>query len=264
MISKPPLVRFALLSLLTLTACSRNKTEPKARDEATPTAPSTDVEPRVSLAPKRATYEGVEVIELFTQGADTSSPLVVAIHGRGDNPKHWVDSWSRFPAKVEVLLPRAFERFGEDGWSWFALSSSQTDAEYAASVGDAEKKLWPAILNARGDKPRKLIVTGFSQGGILSFAMAARHPNEIARAFPVSGGCPVALRPRGGQKAAPVFALHGDADRVLSIDGSRDAIKAFKDEGAEATLKEYGGVGHMITPEMNRDWWDAIVREVQR
>ncbi len=36
-------------------------------------------------------------------------------------------------------------------------------------------------------KKKKLIVTGFSQGGILSFAMAARHPVEVAHAIPVAG-----------------------------------------------------------------------------
>lgn len=205
--------------------------------------------------PRTSTYEGVEMIELFPNGADESSPLVVAIHGMGDRPERWVDDWKTFPGRAEIVLPRAFDAYG-GGFSWFPLAEGMTDAELGAAVGGAEERLWKAITKARGT--RRVIVTGFSQGGILSFAIAARHSAELLHAFPVSGSCPGPLLPQKGVRAAPIAAFHGSADRVLDVKWGREAVNAFKERGNEATLREYEGVGHTVSPEMRHDVFAAI------
>jgi phospholipase/carboxylesterase len=207
--------------------------------------------------PRRARYEGVDVIELFPNEADETSPLLVAVHGMGDKPDNWIDSWQTFPAKVQIALPRAFTKYG-DGFSWFELHDGMSDTELGAEVGAAEEKLWKGIAKLAGD--RKPIVTGFSQGGMLSFTMAARHAGRIAAAFPVSGACPGPLLPKNRARAAPLVALHGTADEVLAFKGGKGAVEAFKEQGNEATLKAYPGVGHTITPEMRADLWAEIQR----
>jgi len=205
--------------------------------------------------PRRTKYEGVDFIELFPGETDETAPLVVAIHGMGDKPDNWIESWRTFPAKAQIVLPRAFTKYG-DGWSWFEFKDGMTDAEFGAEVGGAEDKLWKAIAKLAG--PRRLIVTGFSQGGILSFAMAARHSDKIAHAFPVSGSCPGPLLPKDKARAAPIVAFHGTSDNVLAFKWGQAAVDAFKAQGNEASLKAYPGVGHTITPEMRADLWAEL------
>ena len=207
--------------------------------------------------PRRTKYEGVDFIELFPGGADEHSPLVVAIHGMGDKPDNWIESWKDFPHKVQIALPRAFTKYG-DGFSWFDLHDGQTDAELGVAVGDAEAALWKAI--ERCAARRKLIVTGFSQGGILSFVMAARHPAEIVRAFPVAGACPGPLLPKG--KSAPVTAFHGTADPVLPFKMGKGAVDAFKAQGNDATLRDYPGVGHTIATQERADLWAELAKSL--
>lgn len=205
--------------------------------------------------PRTTTHEGVEMIELFPQGADESSPLVVAIHGMGDRPDRWVDDWRRFPARVQIALPRAFDPHGT-GFSWFRFEDGMTDEQFGSAVGDAEARLWKGIAKVAGK--RRAIVTGFSQGGILSFAIAARHADQIVRAFPVAGSCPGPLLPQNKAKAAPIRAFHGTADRVLDVKWGREAVHAFKEQGNDAELREYEGVGHTITARIHDDLWSAI------
>lgn len=235
-------------SLASLMACDRS-------DAPTGSARSTPSWPRTSH------HEGVEVIELFPNGADESSPLVIALHGMGDRPDRWVADWRRFPAKVHIALPRAFDAHG-DGYSWFRLRDGMTDEQLGAEVGASEARLWKAIAKLAGQ--RRVIVTGFSQGAILSFAMAARHPDVVARAFPVAGSCPGPLLPRAKGRAAPISAFHGTSDEVLAIRWGREAVSAFKEQGNEAELSEYEGVGHAITRRIHQDLWDAIVKELSR
>jgi phospholipase/carboxylesterase len=205
--------------------------------------------------PRTTNHAGVEIIELFPNGADESSPLIVAIHGMGDRPDRWVDDWKQFPHKAQIALPRAFDRQG-DGWSWFEFEDGMTDEQFGTAVGAAEARLWRGIAELAGK--RRLIVTGFSQGGILAFAFASRHPDVVLRAFPIAASCPGPLLPKDKAKAAPLLAFHGTTDTVLDIKWGREAVHAFKEQGNEAELREYAGVGHRLTAEIHRDLWDAI------
>jgi phospholipase/carboxylesterase len=205
--------------------------------------------------PRRTKYEGVDFIELFPGDADETAPLVVAVHGMGDKPDNWIESWRTFPARAQIVLPKAFTKYGE-GFSWFELRDGMTDAELGAEVGAAEEKLWKGIAKLAG--ARRVIVTGFSQGGILSFAMAARHVDKVAFAFPVSGSCPGPILPKDNARAAPLVAFHGTNDNVLAFKWGQGAVNAFKEQGNDATLKAYAGVGHSITPEMRADLWAEI------
>lgn len=200
------------------------------------------------------------MIELFPRDADERSPLVVLVHGLGDRPAHWIDGLKDFPAKAQLVLPRAFTPHG-GGFSWFRFEDGMTDEQFGAAVGAAEAKLWPALLEVAAG--RRMIVSGFSQGGILSYAMASRHPDVVHRAVPVAGACPGPLLPKNKAKAAPLVALHGTADKVLEIKWDRETVAAFQAEGNEATLKEYEGVGHTITPQMRADWWDALLTGIR-
>ncbi|MDB4938239.1 MAG: Serine esterase [Labilithrix sp.] len=234
MLSRRDFLGSGLAGLATLAGCARSK---------------------AVAWPRRTKYEGVDFIELFPADADETAPLVVAVHGMGDKPDNWIESWRTFPAKAQIVLPKAFTKYGE-GFSWFELRDGMTDAELGAEVGAAEEKLWKGIAKLAG--ARRVIVTGFSQGGILSFAMAARHPERIAYAFPVSGSCPGPILPKDKARAAPLIAFHGTSDNVLAFKWGQGAVNAFKEQGNEATLKAYPGVGHMITPEMRADLWAEI------
>ena len=217
----------------------------------------TPTRPAPAPWPRTTTYEGVEMIELFPHDADDHSPLIVAIHGMGDRPDRWVDDWRTFPTRAQIVLPRAFDAYGR-GYSWFKLDEGQTDEQLGAVVGASEARLWKGIAKVAAG--RKVIVTGFSQGGILSYSMAARHPNEVLHAFPVSGSCPGPLLPQNKAHAAPISAFHGTSDRVLDVKWGREAVNAFKEQGNDAELREYQGVGHQITAQMHQDLWDAIAR----
>ncbi|AKU97337.1 Serine esterase [Labilithrix luteola] len=207
-------------------ACSRQQPEPQ-KTQATP--PSW---------PRRSTHEGVDFIELFPSNADESSPILVAIHGRGDRPENWIDTWREFPAPVRVVLPRAFDPFG-DGYTWFPLRSTMSDEDFGKAVGDAEARLWNAVSKLTGGK--RVLVTGFSQGGILSYAFAARHPTDVIHAFPVAGALPKPLLPTNGAHSAPITAFHGTADKMIPFAWGRESIDALVAGGSPAELHEYPG-----------------------
>lgn len=202
--------------------------------------------------PRSSVHAGVDFVELLPRRRDDSLPVIVAIHGRGGAPEHWVDGWTPFPGNASIVLPRGFDRH-EEGFSWCAWSTDMKSAKLAADLGAAEERLWKGIADLAGS--RRVIVAGYTQGAILSFVMAARHADAVVHAFPVAGACPEALLPRDRARAAPLTAYHGGADDTLAIQAARDAVDAFKREGCEAVLREYAGVGHEPSDKMHADLW---------
>jgi phospholipase/carboxylesterase len=200
--------------------------------------------------PVEETIDGARVVEVFLHGATASSPLIVGLHGRGGSPEHFGRVFARYPGCVEVALVQGFLPSGL-GYEWFDLSPGMSDDEAARVIAAAESRLWPILEKvARG---RTMIVTGFSQGAFMTYALAARHPGAIAYAFPISGGIPAPLYPKGHAATAPVHAVHGVEDERVSIGWDRATRDGFVANGSVADLREFPGAVHQVSPEMLAD-----------
>ena len=231
---------------MAITAC---KTEALSSTSASAQAPSASASAYASSGTTRdEIHGGIRFLVLFRGGADEDSPLVVGIHGRGGSPARFSRVFQAFSGRAEIALAQAPSK-AEDGWSWLPGWDSRNGAEFAAAFDAAEKQLWQAIVDlAHG---RRVIVTGFSQGGMLSYVLAARHPREIAYAFPIAGAAPPGFMPH--DHAAPVYALHGASDPVIDVALARATVAAFQERGVPAELHEFPGVGHTMTPDLLED-----------
>jgi phospholipase/carboxylesterase len=193
-------------------------------------------------------HGGIRFLHLAIGAFDPAAPLVIALHGRGSSPEGFDGVWRSIPSSLEIALPQAWERF-RFGWQWFDTPRGVTEEQFARAASAAEEKLWPALLEAAHG--RKLVVTGHSQGAIMAYVIAIRHP-EVVKVIPVSGGGPHNLMPRHAP-TAPVYALHGTDDSVVSVQWARSTIADLRAAGGSAELREFPGAGHGITEEMQRD-----------
>lgn len=202
--------------------------------------------------------------EILTAGAVNVEPLpiVIALHGLGDRPESFRLMLDDLGVRARVVVPRGPLPQGTEGFSWFDFHAG-SDEQLASGVraaGDAVAELITALLAAHAG-PRRVLVTGFSQGGMLSFALAALHPELVAAAIPISGNLPPPLWPSARPHLRPlprVLAFHGDADRVVPIDSARWSVEALRSNGYEAELRSYVGVGHSVTREMRSALHEAI------
>lgn len=214
---------------------------------------------------------GLEYVEVLTAGATggESLPVVLALHGLGDRPESFRLLVDDLPAKARVIVPRAPTPHGADGFSWFAFRSDDgDDTELAGRLREAAERvavLATSITTRHGGLAR-VVVCGFSQGGILSFALAAVHPELVAAAVPVSGYLPSPLWPIERPKVRPlpkILAFHGENDRVIPLEQDRWSVEALRSNGYEATLHPYPDVAHAISPAMRAELVGAVVAAVE-
>lgn len=206
------------------------------------------------------TAAGLRYLEIIRGGANPNEklPLMIVIHGLGDKPHHdWVraiDVGSN--VKVRMILPQAPTPHGT-GFAWFPYRAAGLDqAALAEGIGAAAERLTRMIevLQKQRATRGRAVVTGFSQGGMLSFAVVLARPDLVECAVPISGMLPAPLWPSGAPHAGGfprIRALHGDADTVVPFEADRRLIERLRELGYPAELATFEATGHTITPAMS-------------
>jgi phospholipase/carboxylesterase len=269
--------RFVLVLLLgSLLACESRVVEaPQAERELGPAqfepapaeprpAPTVSAEP-APLELTAGEVSGIQYFELITGKADREAtlPMIIAIHGLGDTPDNFANLFADFDRPARVIFPRALDANEGGGWSWFPFRARDPDVEaLAESIAAAADRLAPAITELREDRPTrgKPIVTGFSQGGMLTFMLAVEHAELLDHAIAIGGWLPPPRWPQDQPPAdAPtIVALHGDIDKAVAFGPTREAVEHLKTRGWSAELHGYPNVGHAIPPAMHDELFTLL------
>ena len=158
-------------------------------------------------------------------------PLLVFLHGageRGRNPeilkKHGVPKEIELGRKLPcvVVSPQCPPN---ERWNVFAL----------------EAFVERMAREHRIDRDR-IYLAGLSMGGFGVWGMALRHPERYAAIIAVCGGGE--SRYAAALKDLPVWAFHGDQDKVVAIDRSQEMIDGIRAAGGAPKFTVYPGVGH--------------------
>ncbi len=258
--------RVLLLLLLALIAgCNAKGAGSASSSRATPTAP----EKAASKGAPGGRFQqpgadgwgqagGLRYLERVVGGGDANQtlPLVIMIHGMGDAPRYdWFRGAEAITTPMRIVMPRAPLPY-YDGFSWFAYNIGDQDvARLAREIAEAADALARSIEILRIHRPSvgRAIVTGFSQGGMLSYALALRHPELVEFSHPISGLLPEQLWPAGkpeGTRFPRIAAVHGDRDSLVPIDPARQLCARLSKLGYEVSLREFAGVRHEVTDAM--------------
>lgn len=210
----------------------------------------------------------LEGLERYTAGArpEQQLPLVVVLHGYGATPDDIVGLVTGLPVPARLWAPRAPTAAGH-GWSWFPPSRAPRFGDVVADIAAARDLVAASIADEMRSHPTcgQPVVVGFSQGAVLSWALAALPKPIVGLALPVSGALPEALRPAKRPAPAPrVRAFHGDADPRVALEDDRSTAIIFERAGFDASLKSYSGVGHTIVTSEADDIRSAITEALRR
>lgn len=219
--------------------------------------------------PAAAEAPPLQFVEFTTAGAaaDAPLPLVIAVHGLGDRPERFGALLKDLPVPARVIVPRAPTSHGR-GFSWFPVRVPVAGPQPGLDEGlrASTQKLAALARHLATARPTlgRPIVTGFSQGGMLSFALAIAHPDVFAAALPIAGALPKSMWPTEGGPTTRVRAFHGDVDRVIAVDDARDLMRHLTTHGWDATLGTFQGVGHAVPPMMRASLHAELAAAVRR
>jgi phospholipase/carboxylesterase len=217
-----------------------------------------DAEARRGVQYREHRIEGLRVLEVVVGHADFEArlPLVMQLHGRGDRARLPEGAYDNVSSPLRILIPEAPAPLGL-GFTWAPVSvTAHKPMLLGAALAREATRLTRVLRHIEGirEVDGRPIVTGFSQGAMLSYTLAVRHPEAVGAALPVSGWIPphlVPRRPRGDVRV-PILALHGTADPIVKIGPTRVAVRRLRHLGYDVHLDEFPGVEHEMTAAMRR------------
>jgi phospholipase/carboxylesterase len=187
-------------------------------------------------------------------------PTLLALHGWGANALDLLGvapylADGRFlvlspQGAVSVPLGGAME-----GYGWFPLSLGSPPDPGAFEAGvDSLREFLAAAERRYPIAPDKLALLGFSQGGVMAYALALAEPRRFAALAALSSWLPPEL---GGALGADLSSLavlvqHGTRDDLIEVDRARESVESLRRLSARVVYREYE-MGHEISPASLQD-----------
>jgi len=168
--------------------------------------------------------------------SEKNFPLILFLHGageRGDNPEmvktHGLPDliWNQGKKFPFVIVCPQCPKFG-----WWSR-------EPQVSILNA--LLDDIISSYRIDKDR-VYLTGLSMGGFGTWEFASSYPEKLTAIAPICGGG----NPRNAEKMKhlPIWVFHGERDRIVPLERSKEMVEALEKLGANVRFTVYPDATH--------------------
>lgn len=190
----------------------------------------------------------------------TPPPLLLLLHGIGS---HEADLFALAPYLDErfvVVSARAPVVLGYGSYGWFQIEF--TPGGMVADVEQAKRSLGmlpgfiDELVEAYHADGRRVYLAGFSQGAMMSLALALTRPEKVAGLVAMSGRLPSQVLEHEPDRAAlsgkPILVTHGIYDPVLPVREGRAARDYLSALPVDLTYREYP-MAHEVSAESLRD-----------
>lgn len=186
-----------------------------------------------------------------------NAPLLIMCHGYGSDENDLFSFASELPEELMIISLRAPYAMQPYGNAWYAINfdadkGKWSDNEQAkASVGLISKFIDYAC-NTYAVDSNNVTLLGFSQGTILSYAVALTYPQKVKNIVALSGYINEDILPEKIEERnvshLNFFCSHGSVDQVIPVDWAQKAPVFLKALGINHVYSEYP-VGHGVAPQ---------------
>ncbi len=185
------------------------------------------------------------------------NPLLLLLHGYGSNEEDLFSFASELPDAYYVISARAPYDLMYRSYAWYAINfdadeNKFSDLEQAKTSRDVVAGFIDELLAQYPINEQDVTLIGFSQGSILSYAIALSYPQKVQHVVAMSGylnlDMAISDYAQNDFKNLKVFASHGTVDQVIPVDWARKAKPILGQLGIETVYKEYP-IGHGVAPD---------------
>ncbi|AFV83672.1 alpha/beta hydrolase [Alteromonas mediterranea] len=197
----------------------------------------------------------------------TPDACVIWLHGLGDSGHGFapIVPELKLPESMAVkfLFPHAPERpvtinGGMRMRAWYDIKSldfeSRADLEGVKESAEQVEQLIKAQIES-GIKAERIVLAGFSQGGVIALHLAPRFSQKLAGVMALSTYmCEPALLSSEAldvNRETPIMMAHGEQDEVVPVFMGNAAFKTLNECGFKATWQTYTMQHNVCMQELN-------------
>lgn len=187
-------------------------------------------------------------------------PLLLLLHGVGSNEEDLMGLAPHLDGRFFVVSARAPIPLRPGAYAWYPVAFGPQgpvgDPAAAEQSRQALLRFLPEVTSAYNLDPNRVYLLGFSQGAIMSLAVALTQPEVLAGVVLLSGRLyPEKLRERVDPTRIadlPIFVGHGTEDTVLPIHHGREIRQVLQNLPVRLSYHEYP-MSHEISPQTLQD-----------
>ncbi|WP_291127332.1 alpha/beta hydrolase [Flavobacterium sp. UBA7682] len=185
------------------------------------------------------------------------NPLLLLLHGYGSNEEDLFSFAGELPEEYFVVSARAPFDMMYGSYAWYAINfdadeNKFSDIGQARASRDIIANFIDELVTEYPIDADNVTLIGFSQGCILSYAVALSYPEKVQRVVAMSGyfnpEIAVDDYTENDLSKLRIFASHGTVDQVIPVEWARKSIPMLQVLGIDIVFKEYM-VGHGVAPQ---------------
>ena len=184
-------------------------------------------------------------------------PLLLLLHGHGSNEDDLFSFASELPDDLFIVSARAPLTISYGSYSWYTINFDMNNGKFSDTDEALESKekistfIDELTTEYRVDTSN-IFLLGFSQGTILSYAVALSYPEKVKHVVALSGYLNLDLIPKSLDKEKlkhlDFYISHGTVDQVIPVEWAQNAPPFLNNLEVKNSYKEYM-VGHGVTPQ---------------
>ncbi len=189
--------------------------------------------------------------------ANGKPPVLFMLHGYGSNEEDLFSFAPDLPEELCIISIRAPYTLQPYGYAWYAINfdaekGKWSNDEQAIASRDNIVTFIDEACTAYGLDSQNVNLLGFSQGTILSYAVALSSPEKVKNIIALSGYINENLLKESYQKndfsELRFYCSHGEVDQVIPVDWARKAPIILKNLGINYVYEEFPA-GHGVVPQ---------------
>ncbi|WP_343486468.1 alpha/beta fold hydrolase [Allomuricauda sp. d1] len=184
-------------------------------------------------------------------------PLALLLHGYGSNEEDLFSFASELPEELLVISARAPHNLEMFGHAWYAINFDAAHGKWSddKQAIESREKIVAFIdeaIEVYGADSTNVTLIGFSQGTVLSYAVALSYPQKIKNVVALSGYINEAILVDGYENndfsRLNIYASHGQVDQVIPLEWAQRTPNFLKNLGIAHKYEEFP-IGHGVSPQ---------------
>jgi phospholipase/carboxylesterase len=195
------------------------------------------------------------------------NPILLLLHGYGSNESDLFSFAPELPDEYYIISARAPYDLQYGSYAWYAINfdadqNKFSDNDQARISRDVIAHFIDELVANYPIDANEVNLIGFSQGSILSYAVALSYPEKVNKVVAMSGYINLDIVTedylKNNLNKLKIFASHGTVDQVIPVDWARKTPAILEKLGVATTYKEYP-VGHGVAPQNFFDFKNWLV-----
>ncbi len=186
-----------------------------------------------------------------------NSPVLIMLHGYGSDENDLFSFAGELPEELFIISVKAPYPMQPYGNAWYAIHWDNNNGKFsddlqAITSRETIRDFIDEVIKNYPVDPDNINLLGFSQGSILSYAVALSYPEKIKNVVALSGYINQGILKDDLESKdlsnLDFYCSHGSVDQVIPVDWARKTKPYLDNLGVKNSYSEFP-VGHGVAPQ---------------